>query len=91
VSEVTDNSASATSPQSWKDRSPAMKAGAAARGLVNLALMIWAVRDIRQRPDSEIKGNRKIWMMAAFAPPIGPVAYFLFGRKRDVSIGDDLL
>jgi len=52
------------------------------QGIVNLALIIWAVRDIRRRDAAEINGNRKIWLLAAFAPPIGPIAYFLFGRKR---------
>ncbi len=52
------------------------------QGMVNVALIIWAVRDIRHRSDDEIKGNRKFWLVAAFAPPVGPIAYFLFGRKR---------
>jgi Phospholipase_D-nuclease N-terminal len=51
--------------------------------LINLALMIWTIRDIRRRSDDEINGKRKLWMMAAFAPPIGPIAYFIFGRKRN--------
>jgi hypothetical protein len=53
-----------------------------AQGIINVALIIWAVRDIRRRDAAEIKGNRKFWLVAAFAPPIGPIAYFLFGRKR---------
>ncbi len=66
----------------WKRSSPAMRGGAAARGIFNLVLMIWTIRDIRRRRDDEINGNRKIWTLAAFAPPIGPIAYFVFGRKR---------
>ena len=54
------------------------------QGIVNLALIIWAVRDIRRRDAAEINGNRKIWLLAAFAPTIGHIAYFLFGRKRGV-------
>jgi hypothetical protein len=50
--------------------------------MVNLVLVILAVRDIRHRRDDEINGNRKRWMLAAFAPPVGPIAYLLFGRKR---------
>ncbi len=52
------------------------------QGLGNLALSVWAVRDIRRRDAAEIKGNRKVWLIAAFAPPIGPIAYFLLGRRR---------
>lgn len=72
----------AEAPQPGKGHPPAMNTSALARGLVNLALVIWAVRDIRRRRDDEIKGSRKRWMLAAFAPPIGPIAYYLFGRQR---------
>jgi hypothetical protein len=61
---------------------PAVKPQQFVQMIINLALVIWAVRDIRRRSDEEIKGNRKIWLLAAFAPPIGPIAYFVFGRKR---------
>ena len=64
---------------------PTFKASTArkiAQGLGNLALTIWAVRDIRRRDTAEIKGNRKVWLIAAFASPIGPIAYFLLGRRR---------
>ena len=65
-----------------KPRKLAMKPQAGVQGLINLALMIWAIWDIRHRSDDEIKGNRRLWMLAAFATPIGPIAYFVFGRKR---------
>ena len=65
-----------------RPRKPAMNPQAGVQGLINLALMIWTIWDIRHRSDDEIKGNRKLWMLAAFAPPIGPIAYFIFGRKR---------
>ena len=58
------------------------------QGIINLLLIIWAVRDLRRRPDSEINGNRKLWMLAAFAAPVGPIAYFLFGRKRGAPPGE---
>jgi hypothetical protein len=59
--------------------------------LVNLALMIWMIWDIRHHTDEEINGKRKLWMLAAFAPPIGPIAYFIFGRKRRVPVTEVLL
>ena len=62
----------------------AKQARAFGQGLINLTLMILTIRDIRRRNDEEINGKRKFWMMAAFAPPIGPIAYFIFGRKRNV-------
>ncbi len=70
-----------TAPKQRRASSPA-QAGAIGRGLINLTLMILTIRDIRQRSDDEINGRRKLWMLAAFTPPIGPIAYFIFGRKR---------
>ncbi len=72
-------------PKPGRTPSPA-QVGAIGRGLVNLTLMILTIRDIRRRSDDEIKGNRKLWLLAAFAPPIGPIAYFVFGRKRSAQI-----
>lgn len=70
----------------WQDLSPAtktrMSVQGSVQGLINLLLIIWAVRDLRRRSASEINGNKKVWMLAAFAPPFGPIIYFLFGRKR---------
>lgn len=86
MAETTLNTPVTKKPIRWKDRSPAAKAritvSGIAQGVINLLLVIWAVRDLRHRPDSEINGNKKLWMLAAFAPPFGPIAYFVFGRKR---------
>ena len=61
-----------------------MNPQAGMQGLINLALMIWTIWDIRHKSDEEINGKRKLWYLAAFAPPIGPIAYFIFGHKRGV-------
>ena len=71
--------------------SSARKTPAALRifqGMINMALTIWAVRDIRQRRDDELSKSRKVWMLAAFAPPFGPIAYLLFGRKRNADANE---
>jgi Phospholipase_D-nuclease N-terminal len=65
-------------------RAQARAGGQGIINLINLVLIILTIRDIRRRRDDEINGKRKWWMLAAFAPPIGPIAYFIFGRKRGV-------
>ena len=65
-------------------RAQARAGGQGIINLINLVLVILTVRDIRRRRDDEINGKRKWWMLAAFAPPIGPIAYFVFGRKRGI-------
>jgi hypothetical protein len=83
MNEISDQPAVPARPQLKRKPSPA-QARAGMQGLINLALMIWTIWDIRHRSDEEINGRRKLWYMAAFAPPIGPIAYFIFGRKRGV-------
>ena len=89
--ETVPNTQVTKKPLRWPDFSSAKKARITvqgiAQGIINLLLIIWAVRDLRHRSDADINGNRKIWMLAAFAPPVGPLAYFLFGRKRRLSMG----
>jgi len=86
MTETTPNDQATKQLSRWKGFSPAAKPRVTVPGIVqaviNLLLIIWAVRDLRRRSASEINGNKKVWMLAAFAPPVGPIVYFLFGRKR---------
>ncbi len=66
-------------------RAQARAGGQGLLNLINIVLIILTIRDIRRRRDDEINGKRKWWMLAAFASPIGPIAYFIFGRKRNVT------
>ena len=59
-----------------------MNPQAGLQGHINLGLMVWMIWDLRHRTEGEINGRRKLWYLAAFAPPIGPIVYFIFGRKR---------
>jgi hypothetical protein len=55
-----------------------------APGIVQFALLAAALSDIHRRPAEEIRGSKWLWSAVAFANfmGIGPIAYFLFGRKR---------
>ncbi|MGB0389743.1 MAG: PLDc N-terminal domain-containing protein [Ardenticatenaceae bacterium] len=50
--------------------------------IIQITLLIAAQRDIRQRSENEINGNKWIWSAAALVNFVGPIAYFLFGRKK---------
>ena len=78
-----------STPKSHRALAP-MQARALAQGLINLVLTIMTVRDIRKRSDDELNGSRKLWMMAAFVPPLGPIAYLVFGRKAPAPTADAL-
>ena len=38
--------------------------------------------DIYRRLAGEIRGNKELWTAAAFVNFVGPISYFVFGRKR---------
>jgi hypothetical protein len=66
----------------WKDLSSRQKVGIALGGALQIGLLIAAFVDIHRRPQVEIRGNRCLWTVAAFINFVGPVSYFLFGRRR---------
>ena len=66
----------------WSELSTAQKTRIVVIGAVQVSLLIAALRDIRRRSPEEIKGSKKLWTAALVVQPIGPISYFLFGRKR---------
>jgi phospholipase D-like protein len=68
----------------WSDLTARQKAPFVLQGVVQFALLAAALADIYRRPAEEIRGSKWPWVAAAFANfmGIGPIAYFLFGRKR---------
>jgi Phospholipase_D-nuclease N-terminal len=48
-----------------------------------LCLLAAALIDIKRRPASQIRGSKRMWTAASLINWfIGPVAYFIFGRRR---------
>ena len=66
----------------WKDLSPRQKRGIVLGGTVQIGLLLAALLDIYRRDEEQIRGNKWLWTLAAFVNYVGPISYFLFGRKR---------
>lgn len=49
---------------------------------VQISLLLTALIDIIRRPSAEINGSKRLWTALAFVNFIGPIAYFVWGRKR---------
>ncbi|HCN22723.1 MAG TPA: hypothetical protein DIT15_10860, partial [Arthrobacter bacterium] len=45
-------------------------------------LMLAAQRDISKRPADQINGPKAAWRVAALINFVGPMGYFILGRKR---------
>ena len=69
--------------QRWQDLSTAQRAGLVGAVTVQLTLLAAALADVLRRPADEINGDRRIWLGVSFINFVGPVAYFLAGRKRN--------
>ena len=65
----------------WKDLTPKQRKAAIVVGIVQTIMMILVQRDLSRRSAAEIRGKKAVWRFAAFMQPMGPIAYFLFGRK----------
>jgi hypothetical protein len=66
----------------WSDMSRKQRAATIAGSIVQMTLLAAALWDISRRPAAGIKGSKKAWTAASFVNFIGPIAYFVFGRKR---------
>ncbi len=65
----------------WDELSGAQQGAIVLTGAVQLGLLAAALVDIYRRPAGEIRGGKRLWVTAAFINYVGPISYFLFGRK----------
>jgi hypothetical protein len=65
----------------WQDLSPWQRLSGILLAVIQVSLLIAALIDIRRRPAEQIRGRKLWWVMAAFVNYVGPISYFLFGRK----------
>lgn len=65
----------------WEDLSPLQQASVVVLGMVQMTLLAAALLDIRRRPAEQINGTKRMWTLLVFINYVGPIAYFLFGRK----------
>lgn len=68
----------------WKDLSTKTRAGISVLGIIQFALLAVALWDVTHRSEAEIKGKKQWWIPVLFINYIGPIAYFLFGRRAKI-------
>ena len=66
----------------WSELSSRQRRGIMLSGTVQVALLIAALADIWRRPEEEIRGDKRLWTAVSFVNFIGPISYFMFGRRR---------
>ncbi len=67
--------------QKWRDLTPPQKGAIVVGGLVELVMTSAAVRDLVRRPAPDVRGPKPLWLVTFLVQPVGPIAYFLVGRR----------
>ena len=68
--------------KSWSDMGTKQQLSVIVGGAVQVALLVAALVDIKRRPAELIRGRKALWMGLSFINYVGPLAYFIIGRKR---------
>ena len=66
----------------WSEMSAGQKAVVLVVGTVQLALAAAAWRDLATRPAEQVNGPKGLWTVIIAVNWIGPIAYFLRGRRE---------
>ena len=69
-------------PKQWQDLTDRQKRGIVVLGALQITLLAAALIDIRRRSADAINGSKRLWTAIVFINGIGPIAYFVFGRRR---------
>jgi Phospholipase_D-nuclease N-terminal len=66
----------------WSELSTGQRTVLGGAAAAELALKIAALIDIKRRPAGQVRGPKALWRSAQVVNFFGPVAYFLFGRRK---------
>lgn len=69
--------------RNWKELSGSQRARISIMSIAELIMSAWALLDLRRRPENEVRGSKKLWALLAFVQPVGPIAYLVWGRKKE--------
>ena len=68
--------------QRWSDLSSRQQTGMLIAASVHLALAATAWTDLARRPAALIRGPKALWAVLIAVNFIGPLSYFVVGRRR---------
>jgi hypothetical protein len=66
----------------WHELPPRDRGAIILLGAVQAALLAAALRDVIRRPSRELTAPKPVWVAACFVNFLGPIAYFVMGRRR---------
>ncbi len=66
----------------WQDLTQTQKIAIGILSVLQFALLGAALWDLHGRTADELNGPKWVWTAVSFINFFGPIAYFLFGRKK---------
>ena len=66
----------------WSELSGGQRFGVVLGAMVQMTLQGLALRDLAKRPADQVNGPKGAWALGTLIHGLGPIAYFLLGRKR---------
>lgn len=67
----------------WSELSSRTRGVIVVMGAVQLLLIGIAHADLTRRAPEEIRGPKRMWRLLTLVNFVGPIAYFVAGRRRD--------
>ncbi len=65
----------------WSDLKQWQKVATVVGGIVQFSLLVAALYDLQKRPAERVKGSKKLWRGLVFINWVGPISYFVVGRR----------
>ncbi|MEI8080522.1 MAG: PLD nuclease N-terminal domain-containing protein [Actinomycetes bacterium] len=69
----------------WNELTSAQQTAILVVGSVELALTATAFVDLARRPQPQVRGSKVWWSLGILVQPIGPIAYLVWGVRRDAA------
>ncbi len=67
--------------KSWAELSPIQQKSILAAAALEVVVTSIAMRDLRRRPHTQVRGPKVVWLLLQAVQPFGPIAYLLLGRR----------
>ena len=69
----------------WSELTPTQQRLIIAGGAVEAVLTTAALLSLAKRPRAAVRGPKALWLAALVVQPVGPLAYFAFGRRASIA------
>ena len=66
----------------WNEMTKRQRVKVVLLAALQITLLIAALTDLARRPAEQIRGQKRVWLGIISINYVGPVAYFVRGRRR---------